>query len=151
MPRLALVAALPLLTFTACKSSEPVYYPVIPTRAEDQGREYPYSSAVRIGEAVFLAGDIGIDPATGQPPPDPADEARQLLDQYEATLARLDMTMDDLIQVQVYCSDLSQYDSFNREYVSRFKGKDRPARAFIGTGPLLFNACFEMIGVALKR
>ncbi len=140
-----------LLLSSACKTGERVYYPVIPTRAADQDRVYPYSAAVRIGDAVFLSGDIGIDPSTGLPPPNPVDEARQLLDQYEATLARIDMSMDDLIQVQVYCSDLSQYDSFNKEYLSRFKGEDRPARAFIGTGPLLFNACFEMVGVAVQR
>lgn len=151
MRNLALSICLLALGLASCKSTAREYFPVIPSRAEDEGRVYPYSSAVRIGDAVFLAGDIGIDPVTGLPPVNPADEATQLLDQYEATLARLGMTMDDLIQVQVYCSDLSQYASFNQEYVSRFEKDERPARAFIGTGPLLFGARFEMIGVAAKR
>ena len=59
------------------------------------------------------------------------------------------MTMDDLVNVQVFCPDISLFDRWNAVYRSYFK-KDFPARAFIGSGPLLFNAHFEMQGTAVR-
>ncbi len=58
--------------------------------------------------------------------------------------------MDDLVTVTVYCSDVKHYDAFNAVYRTYFK-KEFPARAFIGAGTLLFNARFEMQGIAVKR
>jgi 2-iminobutanoate/2-iminopropanoate deaminase len=59
------------------------------------------------------------------------------------------MTMNDLVSVQVFCPDLMLYDKFNTIYRSYF-GKDFPARAFLGSGPLLRGAHFEIQGVAAK-
>jgi 2-iminobutanoate/2-iminopropanoate deaminase len=60
------------------------------------------------------------------------------------------MTMDDLVSVQIYCSDLRHYDAFNTVY-RRYFTREFPARAFLGSGPLLFGARFEVVGVAVKR
>ena len=60
------------------------------------------------------------------------------------------MTMDDLVYVTVYCPDLSLYDEFNRVYRTYFTG-EFPARAFVGSGPLLFGGHFEVQGIAVKR
>ena len=60
------------------------------------------------------------------------------------------MTMDDLVWVQVFCSDVAHYETFNRVYRTYFT-KEYPARAFIGSGKLLFDARFELQGVAVKR
>lgn len=57
--------------------------------------------------------------------------------------------MDDLVYVQVYCTDLSLYDKFNAAYRKYF-GKDLPARAFLGAGSLLRNARFEMQAIAMR-
>jgi 2-iminobutanoate/2-iminopropanoate deaminase len=72
-----------------------------------------------------------------------------LLDGFKATLGQAGMTMDNLVTVTIYCPDLALYDKFNGVYRSYF-GKDFPARAFIGSGPLLRNAHFEMQGIAVK-
>jgi enamine deaminase RidA (YjgF/YER057c/UK114 family) len=77
-------------------------------------------------------------------------EARVLLDGVQATLAEAGMTMDDLTYVTVYCSDLSLYDDFNKVYRTYFS-QEFPARAFIGSGPLIFGAHFEMQAIAVKR
>jgi enamine deaminase RidA (YjgF/YER057c/UK114 family) len=58
--------------------------------------------------------------------------------------------MDDLVSVQVFCSDVSHYAAFNSVYRTYFKG-DFPARAFLGSGKLLFDARFEVMGIAVKR
>jgi len=59
------------------------------------------------------------------------------------------LKVDDLVTVQVFCSDVSLFDKWNGVYRSYFK-KDFPARAFIGSGKLLFDAHFEMQGTAVK-
>ena len=68
----------------------------------------------------------------------------------KAVLAEAGLTMDDLVSVQVFCPDLSLYDRFNAAYRGYF-GKDLPARAFIGSGPLLRGGRFEMQGIAVRR
>lgn len=109
----------------------------------------PFSDAVLVGDTLYIAGRIGFDPKTGKLPADVEQEARNLLDGFKAVLAKADMNMDDLVNVQVFCPDVSLFDKWNAVYRSYFK-KDFPARAFIGSGPLLFNAHFEMQGTAIK-
>lgn len=119
---------------------------VLPTRKDT----LPYSDAVRVGDTLYLAGRIGIDPDTGKPPPELEKEIRLLLDGMKTTLAAADMTMDDLVSVQVFCPDLSLYEKFNEIYRTYFI-KDFPARAFIGSGPLLRGGRFEAQGIAVRR
>lgn len=114
------------------------------------GTQLPFSDGVLAGDTFYLAGQIGLDPKTGRPPQDPQQEARLLLDAIKATLAQAGMTMDDLVTVTVYCADLSLYDKFNAVYRTYFT-KEFPARAFIGSGPLLLGGRFEMQGIAVKR
>ena len=52
--------------------------------------------------------------------------------------------------MQVFCPDVSLYDKFNAAYRSYFS-KEFPARAFVGSGPLLRGAHFEMLGIAAKK
>jgi enamine deaminase RidA (YjgF/YER057c/UK114 family) len=60
------------------------------------------------------------------------------------------MTMDDFVMVQVSCPDLSLYDIFNKVYRTYFHAP-YPARAFLGSGKLLRDAHFEVLGIAVKR
>lgn len=110
----------------------------------------PYSDGVLVGDTLYLAGKIGIDPQTGKPPEDVEKEIRLLLDGMKTTLAAADMTMDDLVSVQVFCPDLSLYEKFNEVYRTYFS-KNFPARAFIGSGPLLRGGRFETQGIAVRR
>jgi enamine deaminase RidA (YjgF/YER057c/UK114 family) len=59
------------------------------------------------------------------------------------------MTMDDVVSLTVHCPDVSLWQQFNARYVRHFS-RELPARAFLGSGPLLFNGRFEMLGVAVK-
>jgi enamine deaminase RidA (YjgF/YER057c/UK114 family) len=110
----------------------------------------PYSDGVLVGDSLYLAGKIGIDPQTGKPPEDVEKEIRLLLDGMKTTLAVANMTMDDLVSVQVFCPDLSLYEKFNEIYRTYFS-KNFPARAFIGSGPLLRGGRFEAQGIAVRR
>lgn len=124
----------------------PIRHIVLPSRKDT----LPYSDGVLVGNTFYLAGRIGIDPETGKPPAELEKEIRLLLDGMKTTLAAADLTMDDLVSVQVFCPDLSLYDKFNEIYRTYFI-KDFPARAFIGSGPLLRGGRFEMQGIAVRR
>ena len=109
----------------------------------------PFSGAVLVGNTLYLSGKIGLTPDR-KVPPSPAEEARIVLDDVKATLTAAGMTMDDLVSVQIFCSDVSHYDAFNRVYRTYFT-REFPARAFIGSGTLLFGARFEVQAIAVKR
>ncbi len=109
----------------------------------------PFSDAVLVGNTLYMSGWIGFMPGTTKVPDEPKEEAKNLLDRYQAVLKEAGMTMDNLVSVTVYCPDLSLFSTFNEVYRSYFK-QDFPARAFIGSGPLLFGGRFEMQGIAVK-
>ena len=109
----------------------------------------PFSGAVRVGDTLYLSGDIGVDEEQKVPATAKA-EAKLLLDGIKATLEAAGYTMDDLITVTVYCSDVKHYADFNEVYRTYFT-KEYPARAFVGSGTLLFDARFELQAIAVKR
>tara|TARA_R110002072_G_scaffold4174_2_gene29452 strand:+ start:37428 stop:37862 length:435 start_codon:yes stop_codon:yes gene_type:complete len=110
----------------------------------------PFSKAVLVGDTLYVSGHLGLDAKTGKPPADASREVVLMLDAFAATMARAGMTMDDLVQVQVYCSDLSLYGTFNEIYGGRFS-ENFPTRAFIASPPLLKGCRFEIIGTAVRR
>lgn len=109
----------------------------------------PFSMGVLAGDTFYMSGHIGIEPQTKKVPADAEQEARLMLDSFRETLTRAELTMDDLVFVQVFCSDVSLFDKFNSIYRSYFSS-EFPARAFIGSGPLLFGARFEIQGIAVQ-
>jgi 2-iminobutanoate/2-iminopropanoate deaminase len=111
---------------------------------------WPFSDAVRVGDTLYLAGRLGIDRATGKPPENVSDEARLLMEDLRRVLAVAGMTTDDLVMVTIYAPDVRDYAAFNAVYLEYF-GDALPARAFIGSGLLLFGARFEMMATAVKR
>ena len=118
-------------------------------KSEVAGADLPFSDAVLAGDTLYIAGKGGMIPGTRTVPEDPKEEARLMLEDFKRTLARADMTMDDLVYVTIYCPDLKLYSAFNEVYRSYFNG-DFPARAFITSGPLLFGMRFEMQGIAVR-
>jgi reactive intermediate/imine deaminase len=110
----------------------------------------PFSGGVFVGDTLYLAGMIAARDKDGRVPADPKAEAKDVLDQVQATLKEAGLTMDELVSVQIFCSDVNHYAAFNEVYRGYFK-KEFPARAFIGSGRLLFDARFEVQGIAARR
>jgi 2-iminobutanoate/2-iminopropanoate deaminase len=110
----------------------------------------PFSDAVLVGDTLYLSGRIGIDPVTGRAPADLDAEIKLLLDGVESVLREAGMTMDELVSVQIFCPDVSLWEPFNAAYVKRFSAP-LPARAFLGSGPLLLGGRFELMGIAVRR
>jgi 2-iminobutanoate/2-iminopropanoate deaminase len=151
--RLAIALLATALVFTVAQNqtqaAAPRKFIKIP-RPNTMLQSVPFSDAVLDGHTLYLAGRIGIDPKTGTPPETAEAEAKLALDGIQNVLKQAGMTMDDLVYVQVFCSDLQNYDKFNSVYRSYFKG-DFPARAFVGSGKLLFNGRFEVQAIAKKK
>ena len=113
------------------------------------GAPLPFSDGVRVGDTLYVAGHLGLDPQTQLAPADVELEARLVMDGVKRTVESAGFRMDDLVSVTVFCSDISQYDTFNRIYRGYFSG-GFPARAFIGSGTLVRGARFEVLGVAVR-
>ena len=127
--------------------------------ADDSGRQYfemtpsapgaslPFSEAVRVGDTLYVAGHIGLDPKTQKAADKTDTEAHAVMDAVKHTIESAGLQMDDLVSVTVYCTDLGLYDAFNTVYRSYFHGH-YPARAFIGVSSLVRGAHFEVAGIA---
>jgi 2-iminobutanoate/2-iminopropanoate deaminase len=113
-------------------------------------KELPFSNGVVVGDTLYIAGHIGLDPKTGQPPASAEDEAKLMMDLTKQTIESAGFEMDDVVQLQIFCTDLSLYETFNAVYVRYFHGKF-PARAFIGADKLVRGGRFEVMGIAVKR
>lgn len=127
--------------------------------ADDSGRQYfemtpsapgaslPFSEAVLVGDTLYVAGHIGLDPKTQKAADKIDTEAHAVMDAVKHTIESAGLQMDDLVSVTVYCTDLGLYDAFNAVYRSYFHGH-YPARAFIGVSSLVRGAHFEVAGIA---
>jgi len=102
-----------------------------------------------MGDTVYVSGSVGADRATGKPPADAAVEAAKMLDSVKTLLTKEGMTMDDLVTVTIFCTDMNLYATFNKVYITYFH-QPFPARAFIGAKELVLGAHFEIMGVAQK-
>ncbi|MGQ0733430.1 MAG: RidA family protein [Acidobacteriota bacterium] len=118
-------------------------------RSPSDATQPPFSGAVLAGNTLYLSGTIGRGP-DGKVPDTAEAEARLVLNNVQTSLKSAGMTMDDLVTVQVFCSDVAHYDAFNKVYRTYFT-KEFPARAFLGSGRLLYDARFEVQGIAVKR
>ena len=110
----------------------------------------PFSDAVLVdGKTLYLSGRIGLIAGTTKVPDTATEEAHLVMKEIQRVLRMAGMTMDDLVSLQIFCSDVSLFDEFNAVYRTYFTGK-LPARAFLGSGKLLFDARFELQGIAVK-
>lgn len=114
-----------------------------------QEQRLPFSSGVLAGDTLYIAGTTGVDPK-GKPPATAEMEARLVMDQVKQTVEQAGMTMDDIVSIQVFCTDLANYGAFNNVYKTYFHG-GYPARAFVGVANLLFGARYEVMGIAIRR
>lgn len=146
MRRILVVATFLAVCLSAAASDRK--YIVNPRPGDTKG--LPFSDAVLAGNTLYIAGHIGLDPKTGQAPDDAELEAHLVMDGIKKTVENAGFTMDDIVSMQIFCTDLKLYDTFNSVYKTYFHG-DFPARAFIGTDKILRNGHYEVLGIAIKR
>ena len=88
----------------------------------------PYSQAIRAGNTVYLSGQLGLDPATGNLRDGVEAQARQVLDNLQAVAAAAGGSLDDIVKLTLLLTDLGDFAKVNEIMAARFK-EPYPARA----------------------
>jgi reactive intermediate/imine deaminase len=111
----------------------------------------PYSQAIRVGDTVFLSGQIGLDPATGSLREGTDAQARQVFANLQAVAAAAGGTLDELVKVTLLLADMADFARVN-EIMAGFFTPPYPARATYQVAGLPRGARIEVEGVlVLKR
>ena len=136
------------LLFIGC-SQAPVDREVIST-PNAPGAVGPYSQAVRIGNMLYLSGQLGLDPQTGEFAGSGFEaQAHQALENLKTVLEAAGYSMKDVVQCQVFVKDMNSYSEFNRIYTEYFD-KDFPARAVLEVSRIPKDGLIEIMMVAVK-
>ncbi len=111
----------------------------------------PYSRAVWAGNILYMAGQLGIDPATGKlAGGGVAAETEQLLKGLSAVLAAAGLSMGDVVKANVFLTDMSDFAAMNKVYETFFEAP-YPARSTIGVAALPAGARVEIEMVAAAK
>ncbi|MEM0268864.1 MAG: RidA family protein [Candidatus Korarchaeum sp.] len=110
----------------------------------------PYSQAVIAGDLVFLAGQIPIDPDTGEVVSGGIrEQTRRVLENIKAVLEKAGCSFKDVVSVTVFLKDISHFNEFNEVY-SEYFGDVRPARATVQVARLPKDALVEIVVTAYR-
>ncbi|MGB9835595.1 MAG: RidA family protein [Candidatus Saccharicenans sp.] len=108
----------------------------------------PFSEAVRVGNLLFLSGQLGRDPKTGKLAEGGIEaETRQCLENIKSTLEKYGSSLDRVIKATVMLADISEWSKMNSVYVTYFP-KKKPARSAFGVSGLAGGARVEIEVVA---
>jgi 2-iminobutanoate/2-iminopropanoate deaminase len=146
----ALTLVLVALTLAGCDRSRPSSQPAQPSPPSvqyipraDNGPARPFAEAVRVGNMLYLSGQLGTD-STGKVVPGGIQaETRQTLDNIKAALERNGSSMDNVVKCTAMLADMSEWPAMNQVYATYFT-KHFPARSAFGTTGLALGARMEL-------
>jgi 2-iminobutanoate/2-iminopropanoate deaminase len=131
-----------MVLFTGCAGHGPdtssvEYYPV------PGSRPLPFAEAVRVGDMLYLSGQLGTDSTGKLVPGGIGPETRQALTNIAAVLARHGSSMERVVKCTVMLADIREWGAMNEVYVEFFPRR-RPARSAFGTTGLALGARLEV-------
>lgn len=109
-----------------------------------------YSQAVRVGDTVFLSGQIGLDPATMLMAEGVEAQIHRVFRNLRAVASAADSSFDDLAKLNVYLTDLAHFPKVNEIMATYFR-QPYPARAAVGVAALPRGALVEMDGILVVQ
>ncbi len=110
----------------------------------------PYSQAVLAGDTLYLSGQLGLDPVTGKMAgQDFSSQARQAIKNQKAILEAAGFSLKDVVQCQVFVTDMNNYPAFNEIYKEYFTG-DFPARAVLEVSRIPADGLIEIMMTAVR-
>jgi 2-iminobutanoate/2-iminopropanoate deaminase len=116
------------------------------------GLTLPFSEAVRVGDLLFISGQLGHRPGVAELVPGGiAAETRQALENLRAVLARRGLDFRNLVKVTCMLADMSEWAAMNEAYKSFFSEGDLPARSSFGANGLALGARIELEAIAVVR
>lgn len=110
----------------------------------------PYSQAVRVGNLVFTAGQVGIDPTTGQLREGLEAQTRQVMANLQAVLQAAGADLSTVVKTTIFMTDLSAFKQVNAIYGEYFR-EAPPARSTVQVAALPLGALIEIEAVAVIR
>ena len=109
----------------------------------------PYSQAIRKGDTLYLSGQLGIVPTTGELiSPDVAEQTTQALANMKAVLAQAGASVDDVCKVTVFLTDMADFQTVNDVYARTFTANP-PARSCVAVAALPKGARVEVEAIAV--
>lgn len=105
-----------------------------------------YSQAIRVDGTVYLSGQIGLDPSTMQMVEGIEKQIHRVLQNLRAVAAAAGGSLDDVVKLNVYLTDLGNFTKVN-EIMATYFHQSYPARAAVGVSALPRGALIEMDGV----
>jgi 2-iminobutanoate/2-iminopropanoate deaminase len=110
----------------------------------------PYAQGIEAGNLVFVSGQLGLDPSTGEMAGDDLEtQARQALDNLKAVLLAGGCALYHVATVDVYLTDMEDFGAFNAIYEAFFS-EHKPARAVVAVKALPKNARIEIKCIACR-
>lgn len=110
----------------------------------------PYSQAIRVGELVFVAGQLGLKPGEATITGDISEQTEQVMRNLAAILAEAGSGLDHLIKTTVFLQDLADFSAMNEVY-ARHVGDRPPARSTVEVAKLPSGALVEIEAIATAR
>ncbi len=107
----------------------------------------PYSQAIRAGDLLFVAGQVPLDPATGEMPDGIAAQTRQALENVRAIVHAAGGSLRHVVKTTVFLQDLADYAAMNEVYATFFPDQP-PARAAVQVARLPKDALVEIEAMA---
>jgi len=137
-----------MLAIAACDGDDHVRrYDRDPSLPDD----LPFSSAVIVGDTIYLSGEVGLAPGgTTLVEGGVGAQTAQIFENYKITLARLDSDLSDIVKCTVFLDDMEKYGEMNAAYAKFFPG-DKPARATLGADGLSVGAAIEIECLAIRN
>jgi len=132
--------AIALAFGSAANAAPPVEYFPAPAI---EGRAAPFSSAVRVGDTLYLSGQIGISP-DGKLPDGIEAQTKQAMDNIGGVLKRAGLGYDRLVHCTAFLADMKDWPAFNTVYVGYFPDGSLPARSAVGVNGLALGAKLEI-------
>lgn len=128
----------------------PEQRPEIERLTSENMQGLPFSEAVRVGDMLYLSGQIGYLSSGQLAPGGIAGETRQALENIKTTLERHGSSLDRVVKVTVMLADMNEWVEMNKVYVIYFSGH-LPARSAFGTNGLALGARVEIECLAVLK
>ena len=110
----------------------------------------PYSQAIKVGDSIFLSGQIPLDPATMKLVEGEENQIRRVFDNIQAVCKAADCNLNDIVKLNVSLKDLSIFNKVNEIMLDYFE-EPYPARAALQVARLPLDSLIEVEAIIIKE
>lgn len=109
----------------------------------------PYSQGVKVGNMLFVSGQIPVDPTNNEIPKTIEEQTRQSLENVKAILKEAGIDLNSVVKTTVFLTDLNDFVKMNEVYAMYFDGEIKPARAAVEVSRLPKDVKVEIEAIAI--